>query len=67
MNNNIFEPRLKGSSIDTIQGEAYYYITEIEDKIILVDTQGWHYIRYALVLYNYPINIKKTYKKEVSE
>ena len=41
-----------------------YFLTEIEDKIILVDTQGWHYIRYALVLYNYPINIKKTYKRK---
>lgn len=41
-----------------------YFLTEIEDKIILVDTQGWHYIRSALILYNYPINIKKTYKRK---
>ena len=32
MNNSIFEPILKGTFIDTIQGKAYYYITEIEDK-----------------------------------
>ncbi len=41
-----------------------YFLTEIEDKIILVDTQGFHYIRYALVLDNYPIEIKKTYKRK---
>ena len=43
-----------------------YFLTEIEDKIILVDTQGFHYIRYALVLDNYPIKIIKTYKKWVN-
>ena len=32
-----------------------YFLTEMEDKIILVDTQGFDCIRYALVLYNYPI------------
>ena len=32
MNNSIFEPILKDTSINTIQGIAYYYITEIEDK-----------------------------------
>ena len=32
MNNSIFEPILKDKSINTIQGKAYYYVTEIEDK-----------------------------------
>ena len=32
MNNYIFETILKNTSIDTIQGKAYYYCTEIEDK-----------------------------------
>ena len=32
MSNSIFEPILKGKSIDTIQGKAYYYVIEIEDK-----------------------------------
>lgn len=41
-----------------------FFLTKIEDKIILVDTQGFRYIRYALVLYNYPIKIKKTARSE---
>ena len=32
MKNSIFETILKNTSIDTIQGKAYYYCTEIEDK-----------------------------------
>lgn len=40
-----------------------FFLTEIKDEIILVDTQGESYIRYALVLNNYPIDIKKTYHK----
>ena len=31
MNNTIFNSVLKNTSINTIQGIAYYYITEIED------------------------------------
>jgi len=40
-----------------------FFLTEIKDEIILVDTQGALYIRYALVLDNYPIDITKNYLK----